>query len=279
MNIKSLTAAILTLLVLIGTPFAEIRQTSCLFQIETAFEHADENTLVIFDIDEVIFIPCDQILHTFFEEEARQLFEDIIRSKHDPAISDQLWSEMLISRKNKLVDPGLPRLLALLQNRKIPYIALTNAYNGSYGLIDKREDLRLKNLKDLGISFMPPKETHEITFKDLQSKIKKAIPGYKEGVLFTCGTDKGTVLKYYFNHIQYKPKKIIFIDDKRKNLNSVESFCNNTGIEFLGFEYTAVTHGPKQTLNEHRARLQFSVLEKEHKWLSDSEADERLNHP
>ena len=48
-------------------------------------------------------------------------------------------------------------------------------------------------------------------------------------------------------------------------------------IEFLGIEYTAAYDTKIEQFNAKRAKLQFEVLEKEHKWLSDQEADVRIN--
>ena len=74
------------------------------------------------------------------------------------------------------------------------------------------------------------------------------------------------------------PKKIIFVDDKRKHLESVEEIAKSHDIPFIGIEYTAAGDIPASPLNEKRADLQYKVLEKEKKWISDSEADALLTH-
>lgn len=47
-------------------------------------------------------------------------------------------------------------------------------------------------------------------------------------------------------------------------------------IEFVGIEYTAAKDKKIAPLNQNRARLQLSVLEKEQRWLSDEEASKAL---
>jgi hypothetical protein len=86
---------------------------------------------------------------------------------------------------------------------------------------------------------------------------------------------KGEVLKAFLDYAELSPKKIIFVDDKEKNLKSVEAFAREAKIPFIGFQYTAIVDRSKSLLNEKRAQLQFEVLEKEHKWLSDEEADKQ----
>jgi len=48
-------------------------------------------------------------------------------------------------------------------------------------------------------------------------------------------------------------------------------------IEFIGIEYTKALE-EKEALNKNTAQLQFEVLEKEKKWISDTEADKLLTH-
>ena len=71
-------------------------------------------------------------------------------------------------------------------------------------------------------------------------------------------------------------KKIIFVDDKKKHIESVEKVVENLGILFVGIEYTAVKDAKVEPLNKARAEFQFEVLETEHKWLSDDKADVRM---
>ena len=73
-----------------------------------------------------------------------------------------------------------------------------------------------------------------------------------------------------------KISEYTFGSHRQKHLESVEAFSKAAGIPFMGFHYTAVAERPKTSLNEKRARLQFEVLEEEHIWLSDEEANKRM---
>jgi hypothetical protein len=70
--------------------------------------------------------------------------------------------------------------------------------------------------------------------------------------------------------------KIIFIDDKRENLESVRKFCQKSKTPFVGIEYTAVKDAPATPLNKERAAFQFKLLEEEKRWLSDEEATDMM---
>jgi hypothetical protein len=104
---------------------------------------------------------------------------------------------------------------------------------------------------------------------------KHGVPLTKHGVTFTALEPKGLLLDAVLKYNNLKPQKIIFIDDKLSNLQSVEATCKSLNITFVGVQYIAVIKSNKWQFNEELARLQFQVLEKEHKWLSDQEAKER----
>ena len=59
-------------------------------------------------------------------------------------------------------------------------------------------------------------------------------------------------------------------------MNHSLEFSKQNNIEFIGIEYTKALE-EKETLNKNIAQLQFEVLGKEKKWISDTEADRLLN--
>ena len=82
------------------------------------------------------------------------------------------------------------------------------------------------------------------------------------------------VLKAFLAAANAQFKHIIFVDDLRNNLESVEDFCNEAGIAYQGFEYTANVNS--STLNEKRVKIQMDTLINKNKWLNDLEADKEL---
>jgi hypothetical protein len=100
-----------------------------------------------------------------------------------------------------------------------------------------------------------------------------AMPVFVKGIVFTNTVSKGQALNAFLKYAQFTPKKIIFIDDKRKYLESVEEIASAHNIPFMGIEYTAAHDIQGEPLNEKRADLQYDVLKKEKKWISDIEAD------
>jgi hypothetical protein len=255
---------------------AKIIQTSQLAPIELAIQKADSDTLVIFDVDDVLITARDQILQAAHKKFLEGLNQDL-KSRLSEEKAQKLWSIIWLARSDEPVDSKIVPLIKESQSRGLRVIALTNAWTGPFGNIPILEDWRIEELEGLGYTLKDPWRTIKSkTFGTLKSKDPKRLPVFKGGVLFTCNLPKGEVLKAFLQYAALSPNKIIFIDDKKKNLESVEAFSKAAGIPFMGFHYTAVAERPKTSLNEKRAQLQFEVLEEEHIWLSDEEADKRM---
>jgi len=67
------------------------------------------------------------------------------------------------------------------------------------------------------------------------------------------------VLEQILNRIEFKPKEIIFIDDRIDNIISVQSMCEKLGINYTGFEYSAVKDTRMTEFNEQRAKFSLRV--------------------
>lgn len=257
--------------------FAEIVKTSDLAPIESVIKQADSETLVIFDVDDVLITARDQILqatHKKFLERLNKGLEDRLSEEE----AQQLWSIIWLARSDELVDPQIVSLIKEAQAKGLKVMALTNAWTGPFGAIPNLQDWRIGELEDFGYTFKNSWKTLKPkTFETLKSKDPKRFPVFKEGVVFTCNLPKREVLKAFLHYADLSPKKIIFVDDKKKNLKSIEAFARESKIPFIGFQYTAVMDRTKSLLNEKRAQLQFEILEKEHKWLSDEEAKSKTS--
>lgn len=265
---------------------SEITKTDNLSPIQAAIEAADENTLVVFDIDDVFIRPQDQILHLAHTSLRDKLIEQI---KNKVSFEDfmMLSSIVYLAYKTVLVDPKILDTLALLKERNIKHIALTAAWTGKMGRISSIEQWRVETLKNLGIDFSGSfPDFKEIIFTDLNSLDPGRFPMFKDGILLTCKVKKGKVLARFLQEYYSRAllrtgpapqfTRIIFIDDLRKNLESVAHYCQDANIEFQGFEYTASKKQAEFPLNEKRAKMQFDILQQEQRWASDSEVDSLL---
>lgn len=246
---------------------------------------ANKETLVIFDVDDVLIIPKDQILQAQNRkrlEKLNQRLEESVGKEN----ADIFYSIIFMQRDNGPVDIKMKDIISELQSKGIKVLALTNCFTGSFGDIESMEDWRYYELKKHGYHFdlswraLKPKVFTglEKIGKGLSAK-SSSMPVFKSGIVFTNAVSKGQALKAFLQYAGIRPHKIIFVDDKRKHLKSVEELAKSHNIPFIGIEYTAASNIPTSSLNEKRADLQYKILEKAKKWISDSEADELISNP
>lgn len=212
-----------------------------------------------------------------FCAERREYFRNLLnefRTQYSKDHVDALIRVIMYESPVQIVDPSIIILIKSLQANGTPVMALTALSTASFKNKHSFVDWRINELKDVGISFKNS-WAHVQTKQFITFKVKH-VPAFKEGVLFSSGEPKGEVLEVFLKDINFKRKKIIFVDDRRENLESMQQYCQKHGIGFLGFEYTAAAELSPQVFNETRAKLQVNVLEHELKWLSDAEAEHRL---
>jgi hypothetical protein len=121
---------------------------------------------------------------------------------------------------------GSEKIINLLQNKNIPVVGLTNR---SRPILDKT----VSQLSNLGINF-----NKTSLYKDDLDIALNFVGKYSNGIIFCGSNDKGGMLFKFFDLINYKPKKIIFIDDKLKYVESVEKASNERDIEYVGIRYS-----------------------------------------
>ena len=263
---------ILSFFVTINSALADIMMISDFIPLKKLLEEADQDTLVIFDVDHVLIMPTDE--YTLNRHPYRKELWKEIEGRLSKEEMKTLYGLTASKAKWRLVDPDIIDIFTRLKERQIPSIALTSIYTGKFGNIEKLEDWRIKHLHDLGFDFVnltPIKE--EILLYELEEQ--DGVPMLKSGVILTAQIDKGKTLEYILGHNNYYPKTIIFIDDMLNNLESLERLSSKLKIKFHGLHYTAVSNMPIPVINKQIEKLRFQILEKEHKWLNHQELAER----
>lgn len=78
-----------------------------------------------------------------------------------------------------------------------------------------------------------------VTLNDL-SAFREYHPTYDRGILFGNSTksDKGEVLCAFLEKVQIYPQKIVFVDDSKRNVQTVASALKHKGIDHPCIHYT-----------------------------------------
>lgn len=256
------------------TAYAQITQITDFQLLESNIKNMDSDTLVIFDVDHVLIMPTDEYSLNRNPYRKQLWHEFKLRSSEEDF--KFLRSIAVSSAKWRLVNPNIITVLSDLNNKNISTVALTSLATGKFGIIEKMEDLRIKELQSVGIDFTNLTPFHgELPINELKSM--HGIPMLKAGIILTAEVDKAKVLEYILRKKNYYPKKIVFIDDQLNNLESLEKLCIKLKIKFEGFHYTAVSLMTTSVIDEQLENLRFEILEKEHRWLSYKELASRIN--
>lgn len=144
---------------------------------------------------------------------------------------------------------------------------------GPLGTIPSMEDWRLEQLRKHNIDFSSafPKFP-ELKINSLATCGKPSL--FKQGLLCANRLEKGPVLIAFLESVEWKPSKVLFLDNRLDYLQSVEKSLESTGIEFIGFYYSDVDDRPC-IVNEDVVKFQIMHLAKTGVWLSDHEALEQ----
>ncbi len=187
------------------------------------------STLVIFDIDNTIGkfptdLGSDQWFYAMVDEYKKQGLET--QAAIDKVLPT-LFNIMFHTWMNPIEEgrDGTVSVITNLQKKNVSVIALTAR---SLELTQRT----IEQMHHMNIYFTKT-DPHECPLKYGTGK-----PGlYLDGIIFSGNYDKGEMIVNWFKATKYKPKKVIFIDDKLKNIKSVEAALHKRDYPFIGIRY------------------------------------------
>jgi hypothetical protein len=245
---------------------------------EKIVNSSDQETLVLFDVDETLLVAKDRILRPcareFFKKRVGEILENSENVPQGKFNEDYLLGHILARIEYEVVDSKILFIIESLQRKNIKAIAFTRMNTGPCGIIPSLEEWRIEHLKKHSIDFSQAfPQFPELIIEDLESSGRSAL--FKSGVLCANKQNKGPVLAAFLDQIGFKPSRVIFIDNRMDYLESVEESLRNKEIDFVGFHYTDV-EDRLCLINEKLADYQIEHLIKTDIWLSEKEALEIL---
>jgi len=191
----------------------------------------EEELWVLVDLDNCLFEASQALGHAnWFYDLVKEKIENGM-SKID-AVSDT-YPDWLNIQKNcsvKPVEREFVQLIKALQDKGVIVMGLTHRQPCA-------EMVTTKQVESLGISF----SNSAVWDKEFCPKaIFEAL--YSEGIIFVHdGNSKGDVFKSFVGHIGKMPKKVLFIDDKLKNVTELKKVMDEMNIHYSGIHYIALT--------------------------------------
>lgn len=247
---KSFLLAVLLVFVS-ANAFAKIVEEG---KMAKAVQSVDKETLLIFDIDNTIIEPVQQLgSNQWYFHEYDKYIKDGLSPKDAHGKVFPVWLKILKTMKVRPVEQTTPGLIYAAQRKGVKIMALT-ARPATI------KDITIEELRSAGVdlSLSPP---------------AKDGGGFFGGVLFVgLENDKGVVLNEFMAKTGMKPKRVVFVDDVKKNIEVVDKALASNGIECLCVRYGAADKRVK-SFNPAIADIQLANLEQN---LSDEDAKKLL---
>jgi orotate phosphoribosyltransferase len=218
------------------------------------------DTLVLLDIDDTLMIPV-QTLGT--DAWFMSLLNDHINRgmEYSLALDKSLahWEAVRHITHMKIVEEGTDRIIHEMQKNHIVVMGLT-----TQGLALATRTVVQLNSLSMDLSKTAPSSKDNYFMNGKQGVL------YRKGILFTAGTAKGEALVKFLDSINYRPKHIVFINDKKTHLQDVEKDVQLRNITFTGLRYSysdeRVAHFSKKIADIQWTHSTFDHV------LSDEEA-------
>ena len=211
----------------------------------------DEETWVLVDLDNTLFEGKQALGHTeWFYDKAHQMMKNGMTLEEATRECYPEWIEIQKICPVKPVEAAFIPALILLQKRNVVIMGLTHRQ-------PSLADSTIRQLASLDWSFLnsaPLKNTFVVP--------SETPTLYIQGVLFTGEYNKkGQTFVRFLSFVDQKPKKVVFIDDKRSHVEEVERSLSGQNIEYIGVHYTAIEHAEKVYFPEI-AEFQKKFLDK-----------------
>lgn len=243
-----------------------------------------QETMVFFDVNDVLIAPQDAALSKPYRADAIKRIKKIHGVEEaprqsgvhavaqDPIVVTETFMDIWTKSTITLVDSEGPEAIDNLKREGFHVLGLTNAITGPMGALTDMVAYRTEELYRLGYHFAADIGQDGLVLGD-NPQVGNGRPVYQDGIIYTAGLPKGPILDHFLNHIPEKPKRIVFVDDKASNLDSVAAFCHKNAIEFVGVHYTAAD-SPRldQDAEQKLADCQFTHYQQFGQWLGDAEA-------
>ncbi len=223
-------------------------------------EYAPQDIYALVDVDYTITVPAHPATHAPNLKQHYAQFS-LLTQTLNPDELEKFENLVLIQQPQQVIDPKVHSYLAQLKKSQIKTTAITAMLSaGPTPDMQSMAQWRYESLKSLSIDFSDSfPHVERVDFTDIPAYLA-AHPQYYKGILCTNGElgqhHKGTVLDAFLQKIDYRPKVIVMIDDRLKNLEDVQATLKNSGIRFIGFDYQAGLQFTNQSVDQ-QAFTQF----------------------
>ena len=192
----------------------------------------DKQTFLVFDVDNTVIEPKEGNLGSdqwyYYLVRKYKEIDGLSKKEADRKATD-VWNTVQGIITVRAVEDITPGIIKEQQKSGTMVLGFTAR---SPDLADKT----VEQLKSVGIDYA----MHRLHKTDFDFKLDGDTARYTRGVLFIGdGHDKGRALVQFLKEINFEPKRVVFVDDKPKNVESVAQALKDRGIDHACFRYGA----------------------------------------
>lgn len=222
----------LAFLLLASAARAEVREISTMAEIRPELSTA---TLLVLDIDNTLIEPAgnigsDQWYYYIVKAIARD--DKALTAAAAETKAAEIWTKTLPTVKGKPVEDLTPALVREQQKRGVTVMALT-----ARGPEDEASTLRQLAEAGLDLTARPAAKGRMILPKAALGTEADGV--FSSGVMLMGDGDKGKALLGFLRKIGLKPARIVFVDDKPKNVKNMDAALTAAGVPVIAFRYGA----------------------------------------
>jgi len=267
-------------------PFAADHVVTSFTEVQELFDKATPDSLVVLDIDRTISEPLDATLRIG----TTQNVEDF--SDKNESIT-AIYGDFLegIERKPKgffvravlnsleqhLVEPVIADIVADLQQRRVPVVALSAFCAGQSKDVPEGsiQESRYQKMRRLGIDLSTSFDFQERFFLPDDDWWVSSVRYYK-GLISTASRAKGTTLWAFMESLKKEgrmPLEVIFADDAHVNIESVKKELCRRAIPVTTILYEASTHrASEEVIDSVVAKAQYDYILAHDAYISYADA-------
>lgn len=233
---------------------ATIQKSQSITQFFDSIEVCEDD-LVVFDIDLTLIATTEPALHYEQIKRYRQSFKELC--EWNPLLKTLTLELIPRLYPSMLMELELPGLIEQFKNQGATVLALTASSSHPLGWDDLGPKLRYHELMEHGICLSHPLDNY-YTF-DTCDVVWDYFPTYYEGVI-TAGcsirsdnlNSKGQIVSNLVSCLPRPPRRVIFIDDSTRHVESVQEALEGSEIEYLGIVYRGVELIPSKDVSQEQ---------------------------
>jgi FMN phosphatase YigB (HAD superfamily) len=247
---------------------ATIRVIDSIAEVQDELKNASENVLFVFDIDETLIAPSNDIFYIRFRDindfdisvidfvnQLRSKLDVINHKTKDTYFLEKITSAAFAASTFEPIEETTVEMIHYLQKKMVRVIALTSSSSGRCFHVENMKEWRHANLSEIGLDFSESFDIQEIEFDDMPPAYG-SYPVFYRGILCAASNPKGKILATFLKKIEWKPSRIIFFDDDYENCKSVDSEMETLGLSIQCYCYRAAF---KKKIKLDTANTQYHI--------------------